>query len=1185
MSRFGFENQRSAICKVVLAVTVILSVFLIVACKQEPEVPEVELGSIVGHVFYSNGEDHSGIVLTLDKTDGLRAITNNDGARAIVSMAESNEDGSFAFHNLEPGTYTIYASSNDSVEKAVSTNVAVKGEDTVTAADLLLTATGSISGNVILDGSKTGNLGFLVFLAGTSYMAVTDDSGYYCISNVPAGEDYQLIVSKGGYTSSTVKSCSVKAHTRTSMSELALLSDDILSGSRSLVWKGSHPTAPADPKLFWGYFDTTDGCSYIFDGTKWTLLAAKGEQGDTGAAGAAGEDGASIIWLGSYASEPQNPARLNAYYNTETGSSYIFDGTKWTLLAVKGDTGATGAQGKQGDTGAAGEDGASIVWRGEFGDASEIENVAALNAYFNTTDGRSYIFDGTKWNILATYVHRYRITFAPNGGSGEMQDIIITSLQESASLPKGTFTGANGAQFVGWNTKADYTGDIYTDTDTITPSEDITLYAQWVPEDTFTVSEGVLQRGSGFDKTALPAKLAVPAYIGDAEVTGIGSEVFYTCFNLTDISIPSTVTSIGAGAFSYCSSLESITIPSGVTSIGESAFQNCGSLASITIPSGVTSIGSLAFLGCNGFTSIIIPDSVTSIGDYAFSVCTSLKSITFPSSVTSIGENAFYGCEKLESITIPSSVTSIGEKAFHGCHPSEFINNSEITVDFEFTSEAYRKFGSPADLIVPAHFTSIKDGTFFFCDSLESVAFEEGSKLTSIGENVFSCSSLESITIPSSVASIGDSAFSGCEKLESITIPRGVTSIEECTFQYCSGLTAITIPDTVTSIGRYAFSGCSGLKAIALPDSVSSIGGYAFEDCSKLESITIPAAVESLDDWTFANCSKLATVTFKEESQLTEIGYYTFGACSGLESITIPSSVTSIADGAFNSCYPSEFVNKSQVSLNYEFSELNLEELQTLAGKAITELTISPLYSTINGYTFSGNTDLIRVNIPASVETIGNGAFKDCSNLKTVFFSEGSKLTTIGSSAFRGCTSLESITVPDEVTAMKDWAFGGCISLASVALSKKLTKIPNYCFYGCTGLESITIPSSVTTIYGQAFQGCSSLQSVTFGENSSLTAIASQAFEGCVSISGIIIPNGVTSIGGNGFNNCSGLICVTLPESVNTLGASLFSNCSNLESLNYSGTTEQWGSINKGTGWKYKTKLTVVHASDGDINL
>ena len=198
MSRFGFENQRSVICKVVLAVTVILSVFLIVACKQEPEVPEVELGSIVGHVFYSNGEDHSGIVLTLDKTDGLRAIANNDGARAIVSMAESNEDGSFAFHNLEPGTYTIYASSNDSVEKAVSTNVVVRGADAVTAEDLHLTATGSISGNVIMDGSKTGNLGFLVFLAGTSYMAVTDDSGYYCISNVPAGEGYQLIVSKGG---------------------------------------------------------------------------------------------------------------------------------------------------------------------------------------------------------------------------------------------------------------------------------------------------------------------------------------------------------------------------------------------------------------------------------------------------------------------------------------------------------------------------------------------------------------------------------------------------------------------------------------------------------------------------------------------------------------------------------------------------------------------------------------------------------------------------------------------------------------------------------------------------------------------------------------------------------------------------------------------------------------------------
>ena len=66
-----------------------------------------------GRVLYSNGNDHSGIMVTLDKTDGLRAITREDDSREIVSLTASKADGSFAFYNLEPGTYTIYATSND----------------------------------------------------------------------------------------------------------------------------------------------------------------------------------------------------------------------------------------------------------------------------------------------------------------------------------------------------------------------------------------------------------------------------------------------------------------------------------------------------------------------------------------------------------------------------------------------------------------------------------------------------------------------------------------------------------------------------------------------------------------------------------------------------------------------------------------------------------------------------------------------------------------------------------------------------------------------------------------------------------------------------------------------------------------------------------------------------------------
>ena len=427
--------SNHAISRIGVLITVVFcSVCLLVtvSCSQDPAVEIKQYGSISGKVLYSNSEDHSGIVLTLDKTDGLRAISKSDGSRAIVSMVNSKSDGSFSFQNLEAGTYTIYASSNDSVEKAVSTNVVVRSSEAVTVDDLHLTATGSISGYVTLDGASTGNTGFLVFLSGTSYVAVTNDSGYYCMTGVPAGENYELVVSKGSYISSNVTSCSVSAHVMNNAGIRNILSADMDSGSSSLIWKGCYEEAPSNPGLHWAYYNTMTGCSYIYNGTSWDLLASKGDtgaqgpqgeqgiQGETGATGETGSSGTSITWKGSLASAPNNPSLYWAYFNTGDGCSYIYDGTQWTLLAAKGDkgeqgiqgeTGATGAQGETGaqgpqgetgSTGAAGADGKSIIWKGSHASSSEIDNPQELWAYYNTTDGCSYIYNGTTWDLLAS---------------------------------------------------------------------------------------------------------------------------------------------------------------------------------------------------------------------------------------------------------------------------------------------------------------------------------------------------------------------------------------------------------------------------------------------------------------------------------------------------------------------------------------------------------------------------------------------------------------------------------------------------------------------------------------------------------------------------------------------------------------------------------------------------------------
>ena len=329
-------------------------------------------------------------------------------------------------------------------------------------------------------------------------------------------------------------------------------------------------------------------------------------------------------------------------------------------------------------------------------------------------------------------------------------------------------------------------------------------------------------------------------------VTSIGEEAFYGCWDLTRLTIPGSVTSIDKDAFCFCSSLTSVTIPDSVTSIGDSAFYGCESLTSVTIPDSVTSIGSCAFYGCASLTSVTIPDSVTSIGGSAFYGCTSLTSVTIPDSVTSIGDYAFYGCESLTSVAIPGSVTSIGWSAFYGC-----ASLTSVTIPDSVTSiggSAFYGCTSLTSVTIPDSVTSIGDYAFYGCESLTSVAIP--GSVTSIGWSAFyGCASLTSVTIPDSVTSIGNCAFASCTSLTGIWVAEGnshyandasgvLFNKDKTTLVQCPGAFAVyTIPGSVTSIGDDAFSGCASLTSVTIPDSVTSIGNYAFSCCGSLTDV------------------------------------------------------------------------------------------------------------------------------------------------------------------------------------------------------------------------------------------------------------------------------------------------------------------------------------------------------------
>ena len=219
-----------------------------------------------------------------------------------------------------------------------------------------------------------------------------------------------------------------------------------------------------------------------------------------------------------------------------------------------------------------------------------------------------------------------------------------------------------------------------------------------------------------------------------------------------------------------------------------------------------------------------IPSSVTSIGGAAFEGCSSLTSINIPSSVTSIGESAFEGCSSLTAFTVDANNPNYSAE---GC----MLFNKEKTT-------LIRAFGGHKTYNIPSSVTSIGTSAFLGCSSLTSINIP--SSVTSIGTSAFlGCSSLTSINIPSSVTKIEYNAFEGCSSLISINIPSFVTKIENNTFYGCSSLTSINIPSSVTSIGGSAFYGCSSLTSINIPSSVTKIGFEAFRNCDALKVVLI----------------------------------------------------------------------------------------------------------------------------------------------------------------------------------------------------------------------------------------------------------------------------------------------------------------------------------------------------------
>ena len=658
-------------------------------------------------------------------------------------------------------------------------------------------------------------------------------------------------------------------------------------------------------------------------------------------------------------------------------------------------------------------------------------------------------------------------------------------------------------------------------------------------------------------------------------VTSIGDNAFRDCSGLTSVTIPNSVTSIGDYAFSNCSSLTSVTIPNSVTSIGNSAFWCC-SINTINFKGSIedwcnkawspSSISSNYQLQLNGVIqeSINIPNSVTNIGDYAFAGCSSLTSVTIPNSVTSIGSWAFYGCNSLTSVM------------WNAKNCTDFTTSS--TPFYFYNSQSYRNFDIRSQIKtfvfgdsvehIPAYLcsgmanlkgltigssiTAISTDDFSGCNNIKNVTlnsnavanknYDSSSNLTTIfgtqveeyiiGEGVtaignyamHNSSSLQNITLPSSLISLGQSAFDGCSQLKQVTInsnavlSNAYSPSNNFSTIFGSQVQTYNLGDAITAIGNYAFYNCGNATSLNIPDGVTTIGNNSFAGCSGVTSFVIPESVTSIGDNAFRECTGVETLTLPN---VTTIGNGAFTDCNNLTAVQLGNGLISLGDSAFSSCY----------------------NLQAIAFPSTMK--------TIGNYAFYQCNRFTAIDIPASITFLGDGAFKGCTKLTTVSINSNAVMSKTYSSTSNLSTifgsQVQSFTLSDAITAIGDYAFYKYTSLPAITIPDAVTAIGDYAFYNCTSLPTITIPSNVTKIGGSAFYGCTGLKSMIIPED--ITSIENNTFHGCTALSSINLPNTITSIKDSAFFNCSSLQLESLPSAVSTLGKGAFSGCGSLASI------------------------------------
>lgn len=473
------------------------------------------------------------------------------------------------------------------------------------------------------------------------------------------------------------------------------------------------------------------------------------------------------------------------------------------------------------------------------------------------------------------------------------------------------------------------------------------------------------------------------------KVEYIAYRAFAGCTGLEEVRIPDTVTELGNGAFSNCTALETVTFGTALHKLGIGPFAGCPALEEIiiakdnkafavddgclyssdksklylmlpkrekesyTMPSTVKDIAEYAFWGCNNVKSVGLSSNLKKIPDYAFSNCKSLIGVTIPYSVTGIGLKAFADCVNLETVVIPASVAVIHDTAFDGCSKLKITADSGTAADKFYEKWKEKNQAEHEDTVGVGEDVSGGDagktetegptgnvlGSTYVVGN-RAVVFIDNTEGTVYGEDA--ANSYESTEL------FVDGALAKGTDIPKYTIAFDSILADQA-FYRSREAADYQIPEGITEIGEFSFARSNLVKA-DIPDGVTTIGYGAFYHCDYLREVRIPKSVIYI-------APKAFTETMWLKSWLAGTG--------GEEYLVVGNGILLAYRGA--------------------------------GGNLVLPDTVKRIAPEV----FAKNSSITSVTLPDSLIEIGEDAFLDCTNLRTVY--GGGNVKIIRDRAFQNC--------------------------------------------------------------------------------------------------------------------------------------------------------------------------------------